>query len=104
MVSERIAALALVIVLGGESVVGWALKALLRSVGYRARFVADASPLEQPGALDEVRVLLLAPRCSPGSRETALAALIAVMGCVVNGPGEARDAGYGVAGGKDGAG
>jgi (E)-4-hydroxy-3-methylbut-2-enyl-diphosphate synthase len=26
---------------------------------------------------------------------------VAVMGCVVNGPGEARDADYGVAGGKD---
>jgi (E)-4-hydroxy-3-methylbut-2-enyl-diphosphate synthase len=26
---------------------------------------------------------------------------VAVMGCIVNGPGEARDADYGVAGGKD---
>ena len=29
---------------------------------------------------------------------------IAVMGCVVNGPGEAREADVGVAGGKEGAG
>ena len=29
---------------------------------------------------------------------------VAVMGCVVNGPGEAREADLGVAGGKDGAG
>jgi len=26
---------------------------------------------------------------------------VAVMGCVVNGPGEAREADYGIAGGKD---
>ena len=43
----------------------------------------------------------LAARCSEMTRGVRKRLKVAVMGCVVNGPGEASDADIGIAGGKD---
>jgi (E)-4-hydroxy-3-methylbut-2-enyl-diphosphate synthase len=46
-------------------------------------------------------VIGMAARVEEGLKHFEDHFTVAVMGCVVNGPGEARDADYGVAGGKD---
>ena len=46
----------------------------------------------------------IARRVRDGTADIRVPLKVAVMGCVVNGPGEAREADLGVAGGKDGAG
>ena len=46
----------------------------------------------------------IARRVRAGTADIRVPLKVAVMGCVVNGPGEAREADLGVAGGKDGAG
>lgn len=46
----------------------------------------------------------IARRVREATRDIRVPLKVAVMGCVVNGPGEAREADMGVAGGKDGAG
>ena len=46
----------------------------------------------------------IARRVREETRDIRVPLKVAVMGCVVNGPGEAREADVGVAGGKDGAG
>ena len=62
-------------ILGGNSVAGRALEALLQGVGYDTRLIEDPpeSPPEQ--LLDRVRLLLLAPTLSTESREALLAAM-----------------------------
>ena len=62
-------------ILGGNSVAGRALEALLQGVGYDTRLIEDPpeSPPEQ--LLDGVRLLLLAPILSTESREALLAAM-----------------------------
>lgn len=48
----------------------------------------------------EIDLIGLAKKVEKEFKETGLDIKIAVMGCVVNGPGEAKEADYGVAGGK----
>src|SRR5919107_5318609 len=64
---------ATIAILGGNSVAGRALEALLQGVGYDTRLIEDPpeSPPEQ--LLDGVRLLLLAPTLSTESREALLA-------------------------------
>jgi hypothetical protein len=50
-----------VVVLGGDAVVGQALELLLRDAQYSARFLAKPSLLEEPGILDGVQLVILAP-------------------------------------------
>src|SRR5829696_4756480 len=52
-------------------------------------------------AEDPVDVIGMAAKVEEGLKHYEDHFTVAVMGCVVNGPGEARDADYGVAGGKD---
>ena len=49
----------------------------------------------------EIDLIGLANRVEPLVRNLDRHITVAVMGCVVNGPGEAREADYGIAGGKD---
>ena len=49
----------------------------------------------------EIDLIGLANRVEPLVRNLDRDITVAVMGCVVNGPGEAREADYGIAGGKD---
>jgi len=60
-------------ILGGNTVAGRALEALLQGVGYDTRLIED--PLESPPEqlLEGVRLLLLAPTLSAESREALLA-------------------------------
>ena len=66
-------------ILGGNSVAGRALEALLQGVGYDTRLIEDPpeSPPEQ--LLDGVRLLLLAPILSTESREALLAKMGAAL-------------------------
>ena len=48
----------------------------------------------------EIDLISLASQVEQRLKETDRDITVAVMGCVVNGPGEAREADYGVAGGK----
>ncbi|MGL5049400.1 MAG: flavodoxin-dependent (E)-4-hydroxy-3-methylbut-2-enyl-diphosphate synthase [Fusobacteriaceae bacterium] len=48
----------------------------------------------------EIDLIGLAKQVEKEFKETGLNIKIAVMGCIVNGPGEAKEADYGVAGGK----
>jgi len=66
-------------ILGGNSVAGRALEALLQGVGYDTRLIEDPpeSPPEQ--LLDGVRLLLLAPTLSTESREALLAKMGATL-------------------------
>ena len=49
----------------------------------------------------EIDLIGLAERVEPLVRDLKKDITVAVMGCVVNGPGEAREADFGIAGGKD---
>ena len=49
----------------------------------------------------EIDLIGLAERVEPLVRDLDKDITVAVMGCVVNGPGEAREADYGIAGGRD---
>ncbi len=53
-------------------------------------------------ARTEIDVIGLATRVEQALEHVRVPIKVAVMGCVVNGPGEARDADIGIAGGKDG--
>src|SRR5687767_15226938 len=60
-------------ILGGNSVAGRALEALLQGVGYDTRLVEDPPERSPEQLLEGVRLLLLAPTLSAESRETLLA-------------------------------
>ena len=60
-------------ILGGNSVAGRALEALLQGVGYDTRLIEDPPERSPEQLLEGVRLLLLAPTLSPESRETLLA-------------------------------
>ena len=60
-------------ILGGNSVAGRALEALLQGVGYETRLIEDPPERPPDDVLDGVRLLLLAPTLSPESRESLLA-------------------------------
>ena len=49
----------------------------------------------------EIDLISLATRVEEHVRDLNRDSTVAVMGCVVNGPGEAREADYGIAGGRD---
>jgi hypothetical protein len=60
-------------ILGGNSVAGRALEALLQGVGYDTRLIEDPPERSPEQLLERVRLLLLAPALSAESRETLLA-------------------------------
>ena len=62
-----------VAILGGNSVAGRALEALLQGVGYDARLIEDPPEGGPEKYLEGVRLLLLAPTLSAESRATLLA-------------------------------
>jgi|SRR5215218_5866799 len=62
-----------VAILGGNSVAGRALEALLQGVGYDTRLIEDPPERSPEQLLDGVRLLLLAPTLSAESEETLLA-------------------------------
>src|SRR5687768_10829347 len=59
-------------ILGGNSVAGRALEALLQGVGYDTRLIEDPPERPPEQLLEGVRLLLLAPTLSGESRETLL--------------------------------
>jgi hypothetical protein len=59
-------------ILGGNSVAGRALEALLQGVGYDTRLIEDPPERSPEQLLEGVRLLLLAPTLSAESRETLL--------------------------------
>src|SRR5919107_3121061 len=60
-------------ILGGNSVAGRALEALLEGVGYDTRLIEDPPERSPEQLLEGVRLLLLAPTLSAESREALLA-------------------------------
>ncbi len=60
-------------ILGGNSVAGRALEALLQGVGYDTRLIEDPPERSPEQLLEGVRLLLLAPTLNAESREVLLA-------------------------------
>ena len=76
--------------------------AILRALGLRRDFVEVVScPTCGRAAIDVAGIAARVRSATSGIRKPLK---VAVMGCVVNGPGEAREADIGLAGGGDGAG
>jgi (E)-4-hydroxy-3-methylbut-2-enyl-diphosphate synthase len=73
---------------------------LLEAMGLRERTGLDLIACPSCGRA-EIDVIGLAKEAQDALADRDLPLQIAVMGCVVNGPGEARDADLGIAGGKD---
>ncbi len=73
---------------------------LLEAMGMRERSGLDLIACPSCGRA-EIDVIGLAAEAQQALADRELPLQIAVMGCVVNGPGEARDADLGIAGGKD---
>lgn len=73
---------------------------LLESLDLREREGLDLIACPSCGRAD-IDVIELAKRAQEALHDKAIPLQIAVMGCVVNGPGEARDADLGIAGGKN---
>jgi (E)-4-hydroxy-3-methylbut-2-enyl-diphosphate synthase len=73
---------------------------LLEAMGLRERTGLDLIACPSCGRA-EIDVIGLADEAQKALADRDLPLQIAVMGCVVNGPGEARDADLGIAGGKD---
>lgn len=77
-------------------------RSILRALGIRRDFVEVIScPTCGRTAID---VAGIAARVREATRDIPRPLKVAVMGCVVNGPGEAREADLGIAGGGDGSG
>jgi len=76
-----------------------AARVLLESFGLRERTNVDLIACPSCGRA-EVDVIEIAERARDAFADKELPLQIAVMGCVVNGPGEARDADLGIAAGK----
>ena len=72
---------------------------LLESLGLRERTAIDLIACPSCGRA-EVDVIALANQAMEAFGDRELGLQVAVMGCVVNGPGEARDADLGIAAGK----
>ena len=72
---------------------------LLESLGLRERTGLDLVACPSCGRA-EVDVIDVATRARDALAELAIPIQVAVMGCVVNGPGEARDADLGIAAGR----
>ncbi len=78
----------------------YAALAILRAVGLRRDYVEIIScPTCGRTCID---VEGIARRVREATRDIQKPLKVAVMGCIVNGPGEAREADLGIAGGKDG--
>lgn len=76
----------------------YAAKDLLKAIGLRKEGVRFIScPTCGRTAID---LIALAKRAEERLKDIDKPITVAVMGCVVNGPGEAREADYGIAGGK----
>ncbi len=75
-------------------------KALLEALGLRDRTGLDLIACPSCGRA-EIDVIGLAAEAQKALADKDLPLQVAVMGCVVNGPGEARDADLGIAGGRD---
>lgn len=75
-------------------------KALLEALGLRERTGLDLIACPSCGRA-EIDVIGLAAEAQQALADKDLPLQVAVMGCVVNGPGEARDADLGIAGGRD---
>ena len=73
---------------------------LLEAMGLRERKGLDLIACPSCGRA-EIDVIGLAADAQAALTDRDLPLQVAVMGCVVNGPGEARDADLGIAGGKD---
>ena len=69
---DLVTAPAKIAILGGNSVAGRALEALLQGVGYDTRLIEDSPEKPPEQILEGVRLLLLAPTLSAESRETLL--------------------------------
>ena len=74
---------------------------ILRAAGLRKDYVEMISRL-LPGGRTCIDVEGIAEKVRLATRQVRRPLKVAVMGCVVNGPGEAREADIGIAGGKDG--
>jgi (E)-4-hydroxy-3-methylbut-2-enyl-diphosphate synthase len=75
-------------------------KQLLEALGLRERTGLDLIACPSCGRA-EIDVIGLAAEAQQALVDKDLPLQVAVMGCVVNGPGEARDADLGIAGGRD---
>ncbi len=75
-------------------------KQLLETLGLRDRTGLDLIACPSCGRA-EIDVIGLAAEAQQALADKNLPLQVAVMGCVVNGPGEARDADLGIAGGRD---
>jgi (E)-4-hydroxy-3-methylbut-2-enyl-diphosphate synthase len=75
-------------------------KQLLEALGLRERTGLDLIACPSCGRA-EIDVIGLAAEAQQALADKDLPLQVAVMGCVVNGPGEARDADLGIAGGRD---
>lgn len=73
---------------------------LLEALGLRERTGLDLIACPSCGRA-EIDVIGLAAEAQAALADRDLPLQVAVMGCVVNGPGEARDADLGIAGGRD---
>ena len=69
-------------IVGGNSVAGRALEALLQGVGYDTRLIEDPPERSPEQLLEGVRLLLLAPTLSTESRETLLAEMGSTLDAV----------------------
>ena len=67
-------------IVGGNSVAGRGLEALLQGVGYDTRLIEDAPERPPEQILEGVRLLLLAPTLSAESRETLLEEMGSTLG------------------------
>lgn len=77
-------------------------RALLEALGLRERSAVDLIACPSCGRA-EIDVIKLATLARDELRERGIPLQVAVMGCVVNGPGEAREADLGLAAGRSGA-
>jgi (E)-4-hydroxy-3-methylbut-2-enyl-diphosphate synthase len=75
-------------------------RALLESMGLRERKNVDLIACPSCGRA-EIDVIDVARRAQEAFGDKEIPLQVAVMGCVVNGPGEARDADIGIAAGKN---
>src|SRR5215211_473338 len=73
MQGDLVTASTTIAILGGNSVAGRALEALLQGVGYDTRLIEDPPERPPEQLLEGVKLLLLAPTLSAETRETLLA-------------------------------
>lgn len=72
MEADRILASTVVIIIGGDAVVGHALELLLRNAECDAKFISESLLTEEFGALERAELLLIAPGLSSMHTEDVL--------------------------------